>query len=153
MLDSVSWHSYWMAIITVSIIYYIVVYALYYRTAIRSVFSGKQFETFSANAALTNADEAIPKSIDGSLEGFKSEVEDHVIYDCMEELNTYFENQKKSMAIKTELMHGLQTILHKYPSLKNSEYKESLSNVIAVQCENICSIHLTADELKGVWMG
>jgi hypothetical protein len=71
----------------------------------------------------------------------------------MDELNAFFENQKSSKAVKSEVMYALYGILQKYPSLRNCDYKESITNVIALQCENICSIHLSAEELKGVWFG
>ena len=153
MFHSVSWHTYWTAIITASLVYYIIVYVAYFRPALNSALTGKWFANFSTSTELTDADETIPASIPRSLETSVSEVEDHVIQACIEELNAFFENQKKSRAIKTELMHSLHILLCKYPSLKSSAYKEALSNVIATQCENICSIHLNADELKGVWMG
>jgi hypothetical protein len=72
---------------------------------------------------------------------------------CLDEINAFFENQKGSKPIKREVMFSLYTLLQKYPSLRNSEYKEVLNRVIATQSEVICSIHLSAEELKGVWLG
>ena len=55
--------------------------------------------------------------------------------------------------MKEELIYSLQLLLKKYPSLKDSEYKESLSNLIATQCEDTCLVRLNADEVYHVWLG
>jgi len=147
MLNGISWHDYITFLAASTVLYYLVVYFLYFRNSIEASFvrRGKSFKSE------LSVKEQPPTLFDQNAH------EEHnlqnVVYGCMDELNAYFENQKISKTIKSELMYGLYRILQKYPSLRNSDYKESISNIIATQSENICSIHLSAEELKGVWFG
>jgi hypothetical protein len=146
MITTISWHQYFIFLAVSTILYYLVVYLLYFRTA-----SGVRIQKWgSFNNDLIKKEE-LP-----SLFDHPSNVEDNLedtVYACMDELNAFFENSKKSKAERSEVIVALHSLLQKYPSLKNSEFRQSITNVIATQCENICSIHLSAEELKGVWFG
>jgi hypothetical protein len=146
MFHSISWLQYWTCIIVACCIYYLVIITLYFRGSVRKMLFSKEGKTFAFVNSETNKDPDMP-----SL--FGPHDDEQIVYSCMDELTAFFESQKRSKVVKSELMYGLYMILQKYPSIRNSGYKESLSNVIATQCENICSIHLSADELKGVWFG
>lgn len=151
MLSTISWQEYWTSVVITTLAYYLLVYLLFFKKAIQ----------FSSQKEVFNLDTSVKEEIQPTLFEIPNpdikqtgkESEAYVIEACMNELSAFFENQKRTKAIKNELMFSLYTILQKYPSLINSGYKESLTNVIATQCENICSIHLSAEELKGVWFG
>jgi hypothetical protein len=142
MLHAISWKSYWLFIAVSTGIYYLFVYLNFFKRAIWSkgglasiLKEKKELSSFHTGMnATSTTDESIFDS-------------------CMDELNAFFDNQRKSKVVKPELVHGLYLILQKYPSLRHSDYWESLSTIIATQCEDICSIHLSVEELKGVWFG
>lgn len=73
-----------------------------------------------------------------------------MVYACMDEITAYFEAVFKTTCEKEKLINSLQLLLQKYPAIKNSQYKESLTNVIVTQCENRCSIHLSAEDVEGL---
>jgi hypothetical protein len=157
MFNTISWQSYWIAIAAGTAVYYLFVYLFYFKGSV-GIISLKDHSQGPNTPALsqTKEPEMQPSLFDRGYSDHRSSIEeneDHIIEACMDELNAFFDNQRKSKAVKSELMYALYTILQKYPSLRNSDYKESLSNVISTQCENICSIHLSAEELKGVWLG
>ena len=52
---------------------------------------------------------------------------------------------------KEEITASLRKIIQKYPSLIHSKSKYELMQLIAMYCENYCSIHLSADELQALW--
>ena len=52
---------------------------------------------------------------------------------------------------KDRLIASLRKIIQKYPSLIHSESKYELTQLIAMYCENYCSVHLSADELQALW--
>lgn len=54
---------------------------------------------------------------------------------------------------KEKLILSIQRIIQKYPSLKNSEQRYELNQLIAISTENYCSIHVSADELSELWKG
>ena len=157
MFNTISWHSYWVAIALATALYYLLVYLLYLKSGSHIISSEGYGQLAKSTGLVSSTESPVHPSLfkDGSkdLRSSGEQGEEHVIEACMDELTAFFDNQKKSKPVKSELMHSLYNILQKYPSLKNSDYKESLTNVIATQCENMCSIHLSADELKGVWLG
>jgi hypothetical protein len=146
MLNTISWQEYFTFLVTIIAVYYLVAYWLCFR--------GKNSRLQTTPGSFGN--ENLLKEQPLTLFDEQSNTQENlqpIAHACMDELNAFFENQKKSKAIKSELMIGLYTILQKYPSLRHSDYRESLTNVMATQCEAICSIHLSAEELKGVWWG
>lgn len=147
MFNNISWHEYITFLAVSTALYYMVVYFLYFKNAIRTS-ALKKGEFFNSKLKVK---EQAPGLFDHN--DYEAQNLQNLVYACMDELNAYFENQKASKPIKSEMMFALYSVLQKYPSLRNSDYKESITNVIATQCENICSIHLSAEELKGVWFG
>lgn len=157
MLSKVSWEAYLIFIALSTLVYYLLVYLLYFRTELKAGLprmasnSVDNSETFSFKTEKQNPSLFDPIPINRAPSD--EEHQQSIAYACMDELNSFFENQKKTKARKPELIHSLYTILQKYPSLGKSAYKDSITNVIAAESENICSIHLSAEELKGVWLG
>lgn len=154
MFHEISWHSYWTWVLAITFIYYLFVCICYFRESIRRFLNHwPTTQTPFVNSG-TKEQDLMPNLFDGHHSSANnSNGEEHVAQSCMDELDAFFENQKRSKAVKSELMFSLYSILQKYPSLKSSEYKQSVTNIIATQSENICSIHLSAEELKGVWLG
>jgi hypothetical protein len=150
MFSSISWQEYWTSLTLITLGYYLAIYLLYFKKGIQL---SSQQQVFNSESSKEETQPTLFEVNDPDSKQRVKAGEEHVIQACMDELNAFFENQKKTKAIKSELMFSLHTILQKYPSLRHSDYRESLTNVIATQCEAICSIHLSAEELKGVWLG
>lgn len=151
MFNNISWYDYWTSLAVITFAYYLAVYLLYFRNR-NSLSFIKQILIPRDSVK----EDRQPALFDNQISEFQQpskDSEEYIVYACMDELNAFFDNQKKSKAVKSEVMFALHGILQKYPALKSSEYKDSLFNVIATQCENVCSIHLSAEEMKGVWFG
>jgi len=157
MFNTISWQSYWIANALTTAAYYIFVYLVYFKGSFKRLSHmdhmqgapvGELFEVMPP--------ETLPSLFDKEYDKCSApagENEEQMVEVWMDELSAFFDNQKKSRAIKSEVMYALHGILQKYPSLRRSAYKDSITNVIAAELENICSIHLSAEELKGVWLG
>jgi hypothetical protein len=155
MLNSISWQQYWIAVAISCISYYVVVYISCFRGSL------KINSTFQREKKVGLANSEI--KVDQSLSNMSNNEMDHsskirnteeiAAEACLDEINAFFETQRGAKPVKREMMFSLYTLLQKYPSVRNSEYKEPLNRVIATQSEVICSIHLSAEELKGVWFG
>lgn len=153
MFSNISWQQYWSSVVIIILAYYLVIYLLYFRKGFALLLPSRRHEL---NLIPKGKEESQPSLFEN--DGLESKQmtannEEHIAYACMDELNAFFENQKASKAVKSEVLNALHGVLQKYPLLRNSDYKESITNVIVMQCENICSIHLSAEELKGVWFG
>jgi len=154
MLHSISWQEYWITVAIISIFYYLVVYLTCFRGILKSN-SGVQKAKFSfANTELKVEQSVSTMSSNEMQQSSKIDKSDELAAEaCLDEINAFFENKKGSRPVKTEMVFSLYTLLQKYPSLRNSDYTETLNRVITTQAEAICSIHLSAEELKGVWFG
>lgn len=154
MFYSISWYDYWIMLAVFTFIYYLFVYIAFFRARVKTILSGKERKNFAFVNSDVKEGQQRPSLPDQDLNNKTNpENEEQIMHVCMDELNAFFENQRKSKGVKSEVMFALYGILQKYPSLKGSEYKESLTNIMATQCEVICSIHLNAEEIKDVWFG
>lgn len=143
MLHEISWQMYWTTIIVLSFVYYLSVYLLYFRKE-AGVKSNRSIG--SPLAMQTNER--------GSLEAESNHeptVDELQAQSCLDEINAFFEAQKKSKAVTLELINGLHRIAQKYSSLKGSPFETALSNVMVIQAETICSVHLGVEEIMEVW--
>jgi hypothetical protein len=77
---------------------------------------------------------------------------ERMVYACMDELSAYFQSSKGTKVVKEEFVFAVQKILSKYPSLKSSEFKEAVSNLIVSEAFHNCSIHLEEEDLFHVWL-
>lgn len=144
MFQTISWQTYWTTIMILSIGYYLFIYLLYFR---KGLMNG--FQNLSAETPIT----ATTKSFsDNKTDSENIDNEERPAQSCLDEINAFFEAKKKSKTVKSELLYGLHALVQKYPSLKASSYRNTLSNIMVTQAENICSVHLSADEVKSVWL-
>lgn len=140
MFNTISWQSYWTMLAISLAIYYLFLFLVYYR---------KDFMTSLSSRGMKQSFAINPDEFQSPL----PDTDEGIVYSCMDELNAFFEEAKKRKWSKNEMIYSIQRILEKYPSIKTSGYKQSVSNVLLNQCEHICSIHLNAEELNRVWLG
>ena len=139
---NISWQGYWIWLAVISAGYYLVIYLLYYRHDLKVWIHPKPY----------NSDGIVPAS-ESIIQPHVEKDAERLIDSCIDELNAFFEESRRKKIMKEELIYSLQLLLKKYPSLKDSEYKESLTNLIATQCEDTCLVRLNADEVYHVWLG
>ena len=154
MLNSISWQAYGTTVLLVTVIYYLFVYLVYFKN--RAHLPGTVGQPVRDNLSVPASAQSrtSPQFLfegTGDFENPPIETEEHLVYACMDELTAFFEQSKTATCSKEALIASLETLLSKYPTLKNSGYKESFSHVLVTQCEQVCSIHLTAEDLVRVW--
>ena len=160
MFNNISWQGYGVTIALLTAGSYLRVYLLYLRKDFliewqkRSKFNSKGlFFSPSADGANSPADTLQQPSLFDNPEEFQrpeNATIEGAVYACMDEINAYLEEAKRSKCVEEEMVFALRTILGKYPAVAASEYKESLTNVIVNQCEYLCSVHLSAEDLLRV---
>jgi hypothetical protein len=163
MFQEISWQSYWTVIAVLSGVYYFVIYLLYFRKdfAIKWSRNSKSneespFSSFTAGGAASQPVTPEQSTLFHGSEEFQSPAKDTIesaVYTCMDEINAYLGEAKRSKCVKEEMLYALNAILRKYPAIAGSEYKESVTNVVVNQCEYHCSVHLSADDVVKVWVG
>src|SRR5688572_17380884 len=158
MLSHISWQAYWLCLACIIVTYYIVLLLTWKLSWIGSEIkkiigprpsritppiqaAKKEIGSYDSPPWDTEQDFSTPPS--ASLE--------HAVYSCMDEVTALLEEMKKQKCIKEELLFSLFEILSKYPSIKESEFKDSVSDVIISECKSICSIQLGPEEVGGLW--
>lgn len=134
---------YWTMVIVLSIVYYLSVYLLYFRKE-----AGVKSKRNAGSLFAVQTNQGV------SCETERNQtptVEELQAQSCLDEINAFFEARKKSKAVTLELIQGLHRIAQKYSSLKGSPFETALSNVMVIQAETICSVHLGVEEIKEVW--
>ena len=161
MLNNITWQGYWATLALLSAGYYLVIYLLYYRNDFTVPFKGHKDLVKSptaSHAINTFLKEQVQPTLFDDDEGEDDFAtpspgsEEGMVYACMDELSAYFESSKRSKIVKQELLYGLEKILSKHPTLKSSEFKESLSKVIVSEAEHTCSIRLNEEDVDRVWL-
>lgn len=163
MFNSISWQSYWLTLALLLAGYYLTIILLYYRSDFSVLLHRKSdtrtptdltpFPTESGVPTLESQPSLFENDAPAEFERPQAGTEEHVVYSCMDELTAFFGAAKRRKWVKEELMQALQGILRKYPALKTSSYKASLSNVIITECEHNCSLHLSVEDVDHVWLG
>jgi len=151
MLNNITWQGYWVTLAIISLGYYLVIYALFYRKDFKVLIPPHQEASPLRNDSATSKGQgkASVENDDGLSSPGQS---DAAVFDCMDELTAFFEESKRSKCVKEELLYALQPILSKYPSLKNSQYQDSINNVIASEAKQHCSLQLSREEMIHVWL-
>jgi hypothetical protein len=163
MFNNISWQGYWTCIALLTGGYYLVVLLLYYRSDFKVLLRSKSLNHFQTPELKIAHSKAVGKVLEKLQPPFLDNItvpefqtplensDESLVYACMDELNAFFEEAKKSKTIKEELLYALQLILQKYPSIRSSQYKESLEKIIVTQCKHICSVHLKEGDVACMW--
>jgi hypothetical protein len=149
MFNTISWHSYWEWLAVITGLYYVIVYVLCFRRDGAVLLSRKAFTRPTENISFATSQ----PTIDPALEEEQDRAEAAMVYACIDEIKALFEQLKSSKGVKSEILHALQQLLVKYPALKASGYQKAIATVINSQCEHICAIRLSKEEVDHVWMG
>jgi len=153
MLNNITWQGYWVTLAILATGYYLAVYLLYYRSDFKISFPRKRESLIPGNHS-SFASYQSPTLFDDEKE-FElppKESEERLIYSLMDELGAYFQEAKRSKVVKEEFLFALQRLFSKYPTVKTSPYKESITNVMVSEAEHVCSIHLCAEDISKVWL-
>jgi hypothetical protein len=135
MFNAISWQTYWLTMMPLLALYYLLVYWILFRKRFSHLLLKNVGRTSIAGSS------TIPQM-----------GEEVIVNACLDEINAFFEEQKKCKAEKDEVLYGIQHIFLKYPSLKGSSYRQAMQKVIATQCANSCLIQISSDDIGKVWM-
>ena len=147
MFSNISWKDYSIFLLVVLFIYYSVVFIVLYNNAfaqfLKVKFLNKTFNSDGENNLLRDSiDELYNGNNDPAINPPMS---------LKNEIKSRLEKAKIKKTIPEEIMMSLQLILQNYDSLKLSQSKQEINNYIKEECENICSIHFSEEEINQMW--
>ena len=153
MFTNISWGNYTVVVVLLGASWYLFVGLRYYFAEIKAIAKGSRKlkfrkapefpsnlespespDTNSSQSYLTTADQTY-QEIDSLVERLKN-----VVVDA---------SQRKLQ--QQEFVDYLGLVLSEYPTIKNSPFRSSVSELIVSECDKLESIHLTQEEAEGLW--
>jgi hypothetical protein len=128
MFNSITWGQYFIAVTLLLVCYYVFIGLRFYRWEIMSVIGIKKVEDNAiAISTVANFKKSFENERDEDyLPKPSLEVDiSPVVQSFTDEIKAYLQESDDD-ALKDELLHSIQTIITKYPVLKNVDYKHEL---------------------------
>lgn len=145
-----TWQGYGITLALFPACYYFAIFLLHYRKDVKPDFTGRTLVP-AAGSFSPGHFTLLPFSPDRKEKSASSAtVAKQSAYACIDELAAYFVESKRIKCVKQELLFVVQRILSKPPSLRYSEFQEAITNVIASEAKQRCSIQLK--EMRRVWL-
>jgi len=158
MLEKISWGDYWSTIAIAVAIYEILIILLFFRKDSLQLAGKISKGRFKVNALQKSQQQNLFPTDTENYNTSVSETAEHEImmpqiHDLMQSLKSFISDVAERSFIKEEVIMGLQIILRDQKNLISTVFQKSINDFIAVECENKCSIHFSADDLKILWFG
>lgn len=145
MLNSISWASYIYAVCAIVVVYYIFVGLLFYRLeAVNYLKSLK--EKYQSNANKLSSDGQLKREI------IPAAVELNSLEEVLLSLLFSIKKAASQQFIKEELLQSLKSQIQFYVGKVIDLPKEKINEYIVTTSETYCSIHLSEEDLKVLWM-
>ena len=161
MLERISWGQYWVAVLILSAIYYFILLMLLFQKGMLTRQKGlqpvkpREAETIQQTGLSSNERIPLEKTIREDDEEIiiSNDSLMPLVHDYVQELKEFITDIAGRSYVKEEVIMGLQIITRNYKKLDGSPYQQSINDFILHQSEENCSIHLSAEDLKRIWLG
>ena len=158
MFNQISWATYAQTVVFSLLIYYFFVLYTYYRHDLLAKIKGKKGYA-SNNGAFNPSSQQSPfqQEFNFNETVFIRKENKNVNYSPLvqaltDELQAFISEAGNNSFQRQQILPSLQLLIGKYPSIKSSPFKESIKQQIAQQCASTCSVHLSEEELEGLWV-
>jgi len=163
MLERISWSAYWTFIVVVLAIYYLILFVLLYqkgfffKNRVKTIPSpsGKQ-EPSNQQPNLFGFQDAV-REMPGDQNTHQLPVDDKIlmplVHDLIQGLKVFITDISERSYVKEEIIMGIQVIINNYKRLEDSPYHKSINDFIKNECEDFCSIHLSEEDIRRIWLG
>lgn len=137
MFSSISWQDYLMAVAIALTIYYLVVGVKFYRSEVKELFKSKHKPL---GLTMDTGEEPPPENNDlVEIENLISRVKE--VFDMAA-------NQQLTTA---EVEEFLSLVFADYPSIKHSDWRASVNELVVSESEEIANIDLTLQQVNLLW--
>lgn len=135
MLHQISWSSYFEFVAILLAIYYAVFFFVFYRKKMSDRLALK-FQAISSSEKEKRTEESEP------------------IEYLMDEMNAFIHQAGYNRSPKEEILFGLQKLVtsERFESIDKSLWKDRIDDLIINECQSNCSIHLSEEDLRVLWL-
>lgn len=139
--------------IVVLAVYYLVIGFRYYRSDLLQLLSEKRF-TSTDSVRFTGTQQIKPGQSSHQVnmqQAFEKQDIFQVAQSLSDEIQAYLNEAGRGTVNKEDIIQSLRLLIAKYPSVKESAFREVVQNLIISECETTCSIHLSEEEINVLW--
>lgn len=152
MLQSISWSDYLTFIALSGAVYYAWVLFVYYRHDLLTAAKAKR--PISTNALQFQATPDSRETAENNPEDYQPKTEKagtpQMLQSFTDEVKAYVEEASNKETDKELLLQCLAVIAGKYPSLAQSEYRESLDQFLISEVKMNCAVFLSDNEMRRI---
>ncbi|MFV8342070.1 hypothetical protein [Flavobacterium sp. XS2P39] len=158
MFTNISWGNYTTVVVLVLLSWYLFIGLRFYFVELKDILTGKQKFLFRSIGNKGNPE--IPSNLDyqesPDIISSQSYVEEsdqtfQEIEILLKKMRNVVADAAQGKLLKQEFMDEVGQVLKEYPSIKNSSFRSSISEVIVSECDKLESIHLTEEEAEALW--
>ncbi|OCB71225.1 hypothetical protein B0A79_22210 [Flavobacterium piscis] len=158
MFTNISWGNYMVVVILLLASWYLFVGFRFYFDDLKEVISGKRklqfrgfenpnYQDIEPELNYQESPEAISEQT--SFGEFDTTFQD--VDTLVARLKSFIADAAKKKLVQKEFTYYLQLLLREFPSVKNSPFNSSISELIVSECEKLESITLTQKEAEALW--
>lgn len=158
MFTNISWGNYIVVVILLLASWYLFVGFRFYFDELKEIITGKRklqfrgfenpsYEDSQSELNYQESPEAISEQT--SFGEFDTTFQD--VDTLVARLKTFITDAAKKKLVKKEFTYYLQLLLREFPSVKNSPFNSSISELIVSECAKLESINLTQKEAEALW--
>jgi hypothetical protein len=155
MLSNISWQGYWTTLAITTVLYYILVFVFFYRSAFVQYFQ-RQIVNHKFHPEL-GTEIPLQMGLSGKQSvtvANKADKPEYVpaVHSLVDEVHAFFESTDPRSHSKTSLLATLKSIVQKHAGVKGTPYQYSLNNLILFLAEQNGELHLSAEEVGSIWL-
>ena len=158
MFTNISWGNYIVVVVLLLASWYLFVGLRFYFDDIKEIVTGKRklqfhrlektnYQEIQSELNYQNSPEVT--STQSSFGEFDTTFQD--VDSLVERLKNIISDTVKRKFHKQEFLDYIKSILKEYPSVKDSLFRSSVSELIVSECDKLESITLTQTEAEGLW--
>ena len=158
MFTNISWGNYIVVVVLLLASWYLFVGLRFYFDDIKEIVTGKRklqfhrlektnYQEIQSELNYQNSPEVT--STQSSFGEFDTTFQD--VDSLVERLKNVIADAAKRKFHKQEFLDYFKSILREYPTVKDSPFRSSVSELIVSECDKLESITLTQTEAEGLW--
>ncbi len=158
MFNQISWASYFETVVYSLAIYYIFFLFKYYRDDLLNMLNTKR-KYLATQAAYTSdatnptdSSDKIINPVDQTSNEDRNNGLSSEAQTLTDEIHAFTTEARVNEFEREPILLSLQLIVNRFPSVKSSPYRKTIQQVIAQLCASNCSVHLSEEELEGLWL-
>ena len=153
MFTNISWGNYVLVVVLLVASWYLFVGFRFYLEDIKDIATGKlKFKFRSFPEVQSNfGSQGSSDSLSTQSYAAESDQTFQDVDNLVEKLKNVIADAGQRKLVKQEFMDYLTLVFTDYPSVKNSPFRSSVSELIVSECDKLEAIHLTQEEVEELW--